>query len=71
MKVCADCKYFVHNGPVGMAAFTDPGRGPPPECRHPEAGTRDPVFGKTLCENERNSKGRNSCGKQGRLWTPK
>ena len=41
----------------------------PPECTHPNAATRDPIYGKALCGNERNfGKG---CGKGGKNWEAK
>lgn len=67
IKACVDCKHFMgqqaqpYLGPVTVQS--------PPECRHPEAASRDMIYGKALCQNERNDK--KGCGKQGRLWTPK
>jgi hypothetical protein len=76
-RICMECKHFgggpgaepysPHADPHGFVREVNKG----PECKHPDAGTRDPVFGKAFCINERNATSKKSCGKQGKLWEPK
>lgn len=42
-----------------------------PECKHPQAASRDLIYGKAYCANEREMKGNKGCGKQGKLWEAK
>jgi hypothetical protein len=75
VKTCVNCKsfrggqdaqvYYPHADPHGFTRSVNNG----PECGHPKAATRDLVFGKAFCLNERNSK--KGCGKQGKLWEAK
>lgn len=74
VKTCVGCKhvgdapaepYMPHGNPHGFALQVNKG----PECGHPKAVTRDLVYGKAFCINERQSK--QGCGKQGKLWEPK
>lgn len=37
-----------------------------PECKHPDAASRDMINGKAYCYAERNNN--KGCGKQGKLW---
>lgn len=39
------------------------------ECLHPQAVTRELIYGKALCQNER--AGNKGCGKKGALWEPR
>jgi hypothetical protein len=64
VKACATCKYFVGPQNEYTAAMTL--RPEEPRCEHPEAHTKDLIYGKTMCRNERNSK--KGCGPKGRLW---
>ena len=66
MKACIDCKYFKGAEPIHLGHMH---QNAPPECTHQNAASRDPIYGKALCHNERNfSRG---CGKQGKNWEPK
>ena len=74
VKACVDCKhigdaaaepYMPHGNPHGFAMHVNKG----PECNHPNAKTRDLVYGKAFCINERNNN--KGCGKKGKLWEPK
>lgn len=40
-----------------------------PECTHPKAASRDLLYGKAFCANERNTQ--KGCGKKGKLWASK
>lgn len=66
MKACIDCKHFKTSQPLHLG-YVDNNH--PPECGHPNAATRDPIYGKALCANERNW-GR-GCGKKGKNWEAK
>ena len=65
MRVCIEFKWYKgvqaqpYLGPVTVESQ--------PECEHPDAVTRDMVYGKCRCINERNSP--KGCGKTGKLWT--
>ncbi len=68
MKVCVECIH--HAGSVNelyYGGIPPAGRGNQgPECKHPDAHSRDMVNGKAYCYQERNdTKG---CGKTGKLW---
>lgn len=74
VKTCVGCThigeqgaepYNPHPNPHGFAQQVNKG----PECRHPKAVTRDLVFGKAYCINERNNN--KGCGKHGKLWEAK
>jgi hypothetical protein len=74
VKTCVSCKhmgdqppepYMPHGNPHGFQQQVNRG----PECRSQRAVTRDMVYGKAFCINERNSA--KGCGKQGKLWEPK
>lgn len=69
MKVCAECKHFEERGPHGLARVTHKGPIEAPRCRHPEAISRDAVYGVAYCETERAAK--KGCGKEARLWVAK
>lgn len=67
MNICAECKHFKSDGAeVYMAQLSS--NKPMPECGHPLAKTRDPIYGKCFCQNERNM---GKCGKSGKLFEPK
>lgn len=68
MNVCSECKWFkgleneVYN-PYQMKSS------PQPECLHPDAHSRDLIYGRAFCANERDDN--KGCGKQGKLWEKK
>lgn len=67
VKTCVSCAKFggPEAEPYPVRMQSDAG----PECKHPEARTRDLVYGKAFCRKERNdTKG---CGPKGRLWVSK
>ncbi len=69
MKTCISCKHFggTQAEPyLGGMAPQQNVAGPP--CNHPDAATRDMIYGKAYCIAERN--GTSGCGKQGKLWEP-
>lgn len=68
MKACVDCKHFKSAEPIHLGHVMS---NTPPECTHPNAGTRDPIYGKALCQNERNLGGKRGCGKNGKNWEAK
>ena len=70
MKPCVNCAHFTVEQTFLQAAQTG-GRQQEPRCNHPEASTRDIVDGIAYCRNERHTKGKQGCGKPGRLWTSK
>lgn len=54
-----------------MQYNTSPHTTPPPSepaCNHPQAKTRDPVWGVAYCRAEREASGKGACGKSGRLF---
>ena len=74
VRTCVSCKhfsgqeaqhYYPHPDPHGLVREVNKG----PECKHPGAVTRDMVFGKAFCINERNNN--KGCSKQGKLWETK
>lgn len=67
MNICAECKHFKGDQADAYMAHLQNNK-PMPECLHPQAKTRDPIYGKCLCQNERNM-GR--CGKDGKLFEAK
>lgn len=69
VKTCISCLHFVGQENEIYNPHMRPGISQGPECKHPAAQSRDPIYGKALCLNERaTNKG---CGKKGRLWEPK
>ena len=64
IKACVDCKHFKGTNPLYGVPEQNP------ECGHPKAGSRDPIYGKALCQNERNIT-RKGCGREGKLWEAK
>ena len=69
MKACVECKHF--KGAQANQAYQPhlPQREAQPECLHPEASSRDMIYGKAFCHTERTAT--KGCGKQGKLWQPK
>ena len=67
MNICAECKHFKGDANDAYMAQLQSQR-PAPECTHPEAKTRDPIYGKCFCQNERQM---GSCGKSGKLFEAK
>lgn len=64
IRACVGCKWFK-----GMEAVPYLAQHPPreqPECLNPKAMTRDVIYGKAYCHQERASK--KGCGTGGRLW---
>ena len=68
---CAHCKGSGDENQVYNPHVAQPFRRPDPECAHPKAKTRDPIYGRTLCHNERNETNKKGCGPKGKLWEPK
>ena len=69
MNACIDCKHFKGVEAEPYNPHSLPLRPNNPECGHPQAVTRDLIYGKALCQNERASN--KGCGKAGKLWEPK
>lgn len=67
MKVCVECKHFKGADNAYMAQMQPQSQ--EAECGHPDAASRDPIYGKAFCRNERND--RKGCGSQGKLWESK
>ena len=64
VKTCASCKHF--RGPENLYVAQMMNQKEEPTCEHPDAASRDMIYGKALCRVERvTNKG---CGKQGKLW---
>ena len=68
VKACVDCQHFKGPANYYSAQMQLPNRDEP-TCENPKAVTRDPIYGKAFCRNERNDK--KGCGKQGKLWASK
>ena len=67
VRACVACKHF--KGLDAEPYLAQIQRAPQPECMNPKAVTRDLIYGKALCIQERgNNKG---CGKTGKLWEPR
>lgn len=72
IKTCVTCQFFRgvdENQVYNPHAFDT--RRPEPQCEHPKARTRDPIYGRTLCHNERSEVNKKGCGVKGKLWEPK
>lgn len=67
VKTCVSCKHF--KGPENLYAMQNTPGMNEPSCEHPQAASRDPIYGKALCRVERNTK--KGCGTQGKLWASK
>jgi hypothetical protein len=66
IKACIECQHF--KAADNLYTPHAPRRESQPECLHPQAASRDLVYGKALCYNERAAN--KGCGKQGKLWEP-
>jgi len=67
VNVCSECRHFSTEQTFLQAAqIQSPGQ---PQCRHPEAKTREPIYGLAYCHQERQSK--SGCGRGGKLWEPR
>lgn len=66
VRTCVSCAYFKgqENEIYNPHAPQRTAQGP--ECTHPRASSRDMVYGKAFCLNERNSN--KGCGRKGKLW---
>lgn len=64
VRTCVSCRYFKGAENLYMAQMM-PNRDEP-TCEHPQAVSRDPIYGKAFCRTERNTN--KGCGKKGRLW---
>ncbi len=64
VRACVACRHF--KGLEAEPYLAQYQRTPQPECQHPKAATRDLIYGKALCHQERASK--KGCGQQGKLW---
>lgn len=67
VKACVQCKYFKGATNEYMAQMTQ--HRDDPTCEHPRAASRDVIYGKAFCRNERNNK--KGCGPKGALWESK
>lgn len=72
VRTCIGCEHFggatqdaEPYNPHGIPVQVQRG----PQCNHPKAASRDLVFGRAFCHNERNAT--RGCGKQGKLWEAK
>lgn len=68
MNTCIECK---HCKVEGLGVVVD--MNPDPKmvlCLHPKAATREPIFGKAYCNNERGAGGK-ACGRSGKYWEAK
>ncbi len=63
MKTCISCKHY--EGATQVYAMHMQ-HGAEPQCKHPEAASRDMVNGVCYCRQERNNK--KGCGAAGKLW---
>lgn len=61
VRTCISCVHFKGVEPTYPVPMQQH-----PLCQHPKAASRDPIYGKALCQNERNNK--KGCGPQGKLW---
>ena len=66
VRTCISCEHMkeVQAEVYNPHARRSPSQGP--ECNHPKAHSRDMIYGKAFCINERNDN--KGCGKQGKLW---
>ena len=67
VRACVGCKFFKGLEAEPYLAHVQPTQ--KPECTNPKAATRDLIYGKAWCQNERNDK--KGCGRAGRLWEPR
>jgi len=68
-RICLTCKHFSNERTLStMQAELSGQVTPGPLCGHALAHTRDPVFGRAMCRDERFSSSRKACGPTGRLW---
>ena len=73
VRTCVSCIHFKGQemNEVYNPHAPNPFRRPEPECEHPRAKTRDPIYGRTLCHNERSEVNKKGCGPKGKLWEPR
>lgn len=64
VRACVACKQFKGLDAEPYLAHVQPSQ--EPQCMHPKAATRDLIYGKALCRQERASK--KGCGPKGTLW---
>lgn len=69
IRPCVECAHFDNSGHPTYLQGQQGAQPKEPRCKHPEATTRDLVDGIAYCRNERHTKGKRGCGKEGRLWT--
>lgn len=67
VRACVDCKHFKGIEAEPYLAQVQPKQ--KPECQNPRAASRELIYGKAFCENERNNN--KGCGRKGKLWEPK
>jgi hypothetical protein len=68
VRTCVSCTHFKGPENIYMQRMQLPNHDAP-TCEHPQAASRDMIYGKAYCQNERNDK--KGCGKQGKLWVSK
>lgn len=67
VRACVACRHFKGLEAEPYLAHVQPRQ--QPECMNPRAATRDLIYGKAYCQQERSSK--KGCGQQGKLWEAK
>lgn len=68
VRTCVSCVHFKGPDNLYMQRMQVPNQDAP-TCQHPKAASRDMIYGKAYCQNER--AGTKGCGKQGKLWASK
>lgn len=74
IRTCVECKFCrVRDQMGGLRPFDGRSFGGNEvlECTHPQAKSRDPLYGRAMCGNERQFSGKKGCGKEGKLWEAK
>ena len=64
VKACAACKWF--KGPENAYVAQMTMQREEAQCEHPNAASKDLIYGKTFCRTERQTS--RGCGKKGKLW---
>lgn len=67
VRACVACRHFKGLEAEPYLAHIKPQQ--QPECLNPKAASRDLIYGKAYCIQERNNN--RGCGKSGKLWEAK
>ncbi len=67
VRACVNCKHF--KGLEAEPYLAQIKNTHQPECQHPKAASRDLIYGRAYCVQERASK--RGCGQKGILWEPR